>query len=56
MNLLRRTGVSRIKSSINTPIHRCKRRKFIPQYSYNTGVKAAKTAFFTPKISMRGVI
>lgn len=56
MNLLRRTGVSGINSSINTPIHRYKRRKFIPQYSYNTDVKGAKMAFFTPKISILGVI
>lgn len=55
MNLLRRTGVSGINSSINTPIHRCKRRKFIPQYSHDTGVKGAKTACFTPKIYRQGV-
>lgn len=55
MNLLRRTGVSRINLYTNTSIHRFKRRKFILQYSHNTGVKGAKTACFTPKIYRQGV-
>lgn len=50
MNLPRRTGVNSVNTYTNTPIHRCKRRKFMPQYSHNTGVKGAKTACFTPKI------
>ena len=55
MNLPRRTDVNSVNSYINTPIHRCKRRKFMPQYSYDTGVKVAKTACFTPKIYRQGV-
>ena len=55
MNLPRRTGVSGVNSYTNTPIHRCKRRKFIPQYSHDTGVKRAKMACFTPKIYRQGV-
>lgn len=55
MNLPRRTGVNSVNSYTNTPIHRCKRRKFMPQYSHDTGVKVVKTACFTPKIYRQGV-
>lgn len=55
MNLPLRTGVNSVNSYTNTPIHRCKRRKFMPQYSHETDVKGAKTAFFTPKIYRQGV-
>ena len=56
MNLPRRTGVNSVNSYTNTPIHRLKRRKFMPQYSHDTGVKGAKTIYFTPKIYRQGVI
>ena len=55
MNLPHRTGVNSVNSYTNTPIHRYKRRKFMPQYSHNTDVKGAKTACFTPKIYRQGV-
>lgn len=55
MNLPCRTSVNGINSYANTPIHRCKRRKFMPQYYHDTGVKVAKTACFTPKIYRQGV-
>lgn len=55
MNLPCRTGVNSVNSYINTPIYRLKRRKFISQYSHNTGVKGAKTTYFTPKIYRQGV-
>lgn len=56
MNLPRRTGVNSVNSYTNTPIHRLKRRKFMPQYSYDTDVKGAKKDCFTQKIYRQGVI
>ena len=55
MNLPRRTGVNSVNLYTNTPIHRYKQRKFMPQYSHDTGVKGTKTACFTPKIYRQGV-
>ena len=55
MNLPCRTGVNGINSYANTPIYRYKRRKFMSQYSHDTGVKGAKTTYFTPKIYRQGV-